>query len=119
MKRDIADYVARCLTCQKVKATHQRPGGLLQPLSSLIRKWDHITIDFVVGLPRTSRHHDSMWVIVDRLTKSSHFVAVKVTFTVEQLADLYLKEVVQLHGIPLSIVSDQDTKFMSRFWHDF
>jgi len=74
-------------------------------------------MDFIVGLPRTSTHHDAIWVIVDRLTKSAHFLAIKVIFTVEQLAELYLKEVVRLHGISLFIVSHQDTKFVSKFWH--
>ena len=73
MKRDIAEFVARCLTCQKVKTEHQKPGGLLQPLPIPIWKWDHITMDFIVGLPRTQRKHDAIWVIVDRLTKSAHF----------------------------------------------
>jgi len=73
-------------------------------------------MDFIVGLPRTQRKHDAIWVIVDRLTKSAHFLAIKVVFNAEQLADLYLKEIVRLHGILLSIVSDRDTKFVSRFW---
>jgi len=65
MKRDIAEYVARCLTFQKLKVEHQKSGGLLQPLPILVWKWDHITMDFVVGMPRTQRHHDAIWVIVD------------------------------------------------------
>jgi len=65
MKRDIVDFVARCHTYQKVKAEHQKPGGLLQPLPILVWKGDHITMDFVVGMPRTQRHHDAIWVIVD------------------------------------------------------
>jgi len=76
-------------------------------------------MDFVVGMPRTQRHHDAIWVIVDRLSKSAHFLAIKTTFNVEQLADLYIREIVRLHGIPLSIISEQDTKFASRFWQGF
>ena len=76
-------------------------------------------MDFIVGLPKTSKHHDGIWVIVYGLTKSSHFLAVKVTFTAEQLVELYLKEVVQLHGILLSVILDRDTKFVSKFWHRF
>ena len=76
-------------------------------------------MDFIVGLPRTSKHHDAIWVIMDRLTKATHFLAIKVTFIAEQLADFYIKEVVRLHGIPLSTVSDRDTKFALRFWQGF
>jgi len=76
-------------------------------------------MDFIVGMPRTDKHHDAIWVIVDRLTNSVYFLAVKVTFTIEQLADLYIKEIVRLHGIPLSIVLDRDTKFISKFWQGF
>ena len=76
-------------------------------------------MDFIVGIPRTGRHHEAIWVIVDRLTKSSHFLAIKITFTVEQLVELYLEEIVRLQGIHLSIVSDRDTKFVTRFWHGF
>jgi len=94
MKKDIADYVARCLTCQRVKTEHQKPGGLLQPLPIPVWKWDHITMDFVVGKPRTQKHHDAIWVIIDQLTKSAHFLAMKTVFNAEQLAELYIKEIV-------------------------
>ena len=119
MKRDIAEYVARCLTCQRVKTEHQKPGGLLQPLPIPEWKWEHITMDFMIGMPKTIKQHDSVWVIVDRLTKAAHFLPIKATFTSEQLANLYIKEMVRLHGVPLSIVSDRDTKFVSRFWQGF
>jgi len=94
MKKDIAEYVARCLASQQVKLEHQRPGGLLQPLPIPVWKWEHITMDFVVGMPRTQRHHDSIWVVVDRLTESAHFLPLRITFSAEQLADLYIKEIV-------------------------
>ena len=81
MKKIIADFVARCLQCQQVKAEHQRPAGLLQPLPIPEWKWEHITMDFIVGLPRSSRGMDSIWVIVDRLTKSAHFLPVKLFIT--------------------------------------
>jgi len=119
MKKDIAEYVARCLTCQQVKAEHQKSGGLLQPLPIPLWKWERIAMDFVVGMPRTQRHHNAIWVIVDRLTKLAHFLRVKTTFSAEQLAELYIREIVRLHGVPLSIVSDRDSKFTSRFWHGF
>jgi len=76
-------------------------------------------MDFVVGLPRMQKQHDAIWVIVDRLTKSAHFLAVKTVFNVEQLADLYIKEIVWLREIPLSVVSNRDTKFVSKFWQGF
>jgi len=79
-------------------------------------KWDHITIDFVVGMPQTQKHHDVIWVVINRLTNSAHFLAMRITFNVEQLEELCIKEIVRLHRIPLLIVSDRDTKFASKFW---
>ncbi len=116
MKKEVAEYVAKCLICQKVKAEHQRPGGELQPLDIPEWKWDQITMDFVVGLPRTTKGHDAIWVVVDRLTKSAHFISIKTTFSLEQLAALYVQEIVRLHGVPKSIVSDRDARFTSKFW---
>ncbi|GJT55362.1 putative reverse transcriptase domain-containing protein [Tanacetum coccineum] len=116
MKADIATYVSKCLTCAKVKAEHQRPSGLLQQPEIPEWKWEHITMDFVTGLPRTSSGYDSIWVIVDRLTKSAHFLPMKKTDSMEKLTQLYLKEVVCRHGVPLSIISDRDSRFASGFW---
>ncbi|WMV24926.1 hypothetical protein MTR67_018311 [Solanum verrucosum] len=76
-------------------------------------------MDFVVGLPQTRRQHDSIWVIVDRLTKSAHFLPVKVSYSVEDYAKLYIKEIVKLHGSPLSIISDRGAQFTSHFWRSF
>ena len=118
MKRDVVEHVARCLTCQQVKAEHQRPGGLLQPLNIPEWKWEEVTMDFVSGLPKSSEGYDSIWVIVDRMTKSAHFLPVKTTDPVRKLAKLYLKEIVQLHGVPVSIVSDRDARFTSMFWKE-
>ena len=117
MKRDIAQFVAQCLVCQQVKAEHQRPAGFLQPLSIPEWKWEHITMDFVTGLPRTLGGDNAIWVIVDRLTKSAHFLPMKVNFSMDRLASLYIKEIVRMHGVPVSIVSDRDPRFTSRFWH--
>ena len=108
MKRNIVEFMARCLVCQQVKAEHQSPAGRMQPLFILEWKWDHITMDFVVGLPKTRSGRDAVWVIVDRLTKSAHFLAINMTFSLDKLARLYVNEVVSRHGVPMSIVSDRD-----------
>ena len=100
-----------------MKAEHQRPAGFLQPLSIPEWKWEHITMDFVTGLPRTLGGDNAIWVIVDPLTKSAHFLPMKVNFSMDRLASLYIKEIVRMHGVPASIVSDRDPRFTSRFWH--
>ena len=115
MKKDISEYMSKCLTCQQVNAEHQVPSGLLNPLTIPQWKWDNITMDFVSGFPLTQRKHHSDWVIVDRLTKSAHFLPVRLDYSVDRLAELYVSEIVRLHGIPLSIVSDHDPRFTSRF----
>ncbi|KAL0403807.1 UNVERIFIED_CONTAM: Transposon Ty3-I Gag-Pol polyprotein [Sesamum radiatum] len=119
MKSDIAEYVLKCITCQKVKAEHQKQGGWLQPLEIPEWKWEHVTMDFVVGLPRTRLGHDAIWVVIDRLTKSAHFILIRTTYTLEKLAGVYIDNIVRLHGIPVSIVSDRDPRFTSRFWRSF
>ena len=116
MKKDIASFVSRCLTCQQVKEEHQKPTGKIQLLPIPVWKWEKITMDFVTGLPRTQRQHDAIWVIVDRLTKSAHFLPSNVEDSLEKLAKLYVDEIVRLHGVPVSIVSDRDPRFTSRFW---
>ncbi|XP_073045319.1 uncharacterized protein [Primulina eburnea] len=116
MKRDIADFISQCLSCQMIKAEHQRPAGLLQPLPIPEWKWDQITMDFVTGLPQLPGGFNSIWVIVDRLTKSAHFIPISHKYGVEKLAELYQKEIIRLHGIPTTIVSDRDPKFTSRLW---
>ncbi|KAK8534012.1 hypothetical protein V6N12_047412 [Hibiscus sabdariffa] len=116
MKKDISDYVAKCLTCQQVKVEHQHPSGLLQPIRIPEWKWERITMDFVTDLPLTPSKKDSVWVIVDKLTKSAHFIPIRSNYTVDKLAKLYISEIVRLHGVPLSIISDRDPKLTSRFW---
>ncbi|KAG2390376.1 uncharacterized protein HKW66_Vig0222180 [Vigna angularis] len=111
-----AHHSPSCLTCQRAKAEYQRPGGLLQPLEIPEWKWDSISMDFVTHLPRTVKNHDSIWVVVDRLTKSAHFLAVNLKMSMTNLAKLYIKEIVRLHGVLSSIISDRDTRFTSRFW---
>ncbi|GJV22198.1 putative reverse transcriptase domain-containing protein [Tanacetum coccineum] len=119
MKADIATYVSKCLTCLKVKAEHQKPSGLLVQPEIPQWKWDNITIDFVTKLPRTQSGNDTIWVIVDRLTKSTHFLPMMETDLMDKLARLYLKEVVTRHGIPDSIICDRDPRFTSNFWRSF
>ncbi|GJS84953.1 reverse transcriptase domain-containing protein [Tanacetum coccineum] len=116
MKKDIAEYVSKCLTCLKVKAEHQRPSGLLQQPEIPVWKWEGIAMDFVTKLPRTSSGHDTIWVIMDRLTKSAHFLPMREDYKMERLARLYLNEIVARHGVPISIISDHDSRFTSRFW---
>ena len=84
MKRDISDFVSRCLTCQQVKCKHQRPGGVSEGMPISTWKWERITMDFVVGLPTTVGGYDSIWVVVDRLTKSAHFIPVRIKYTAEK-----------------------------------
>ena len=116
MKRDVTDFVSRCLVCQRVKIEHQKPAGQLQPLEIPTWKWEAVSMDFVSGLPRTPSGCDSIWVIIDRLTKSAHFLDVKTTYSLDRLAKEYIKEIVRLHGVPSSIVSDRDPRFTSIFW---
>ncbi|KAJ9544677.1 hypothetical protein OSB04_024384 [Centaurea solstitialis] len=116
MKKDIATYVSKCLTCARIKAEHQKPSGLLQQPEILEWKWEQISMDFVTKLPKTKKGHDSIWVIVDRLTKSAHFLPIKESFSIDRLAQLYVDEIVMRHGVPISIISDRDSRFTSRFW---
>ncbi|GJT35716.1 putative reverse transcriptase domain-containing protein [Tanacetum coccineum] len=115
-RANIATYVSRCLTCAKVKAEHQRPSGLLVQPKIPEWKWDNITMDFVTKLPKSSQGYDTIWVIVDRLTKSAIFTPMRETDPMDKLARMYLKEVVTRHGIPVSIICDRDPRFASNFW---
>ena len=115
MKNDVVNFVSRCLTCQQVKAEHQRPADLLQPMEIPEWKWDQVTMDFVSGLPRAKNNHDSIWVIVDRLTKSAHFIPVLTTYSMDRLAELYKQNMVILRGIPFLIISYRDIRFTSKF----
>ncbi|GJS96454.1 putative reverse transcriptase domain-containing protein [Tanacetum coccineum] len=116
MKKDITLYVSKCLACSMVKAEHQWPSILLQQLEIPEWKWGRIAMDFITKLPRTGSRHDSIWVIVDRLTKSAHFLPICEDFKMDRLARLYLNEIVARHGVPISIISDRDSRFTSRFW---
>ncbi|GKC41738.1 putative reverse transcriptase domain-containing protein, partial [Tanacetum coccineum] len=116
MKKDIDEYVSKCLTCLKVKAKHQRPSGLLQQPEIPVWKWEGIAMDFVTKLPRTSSGHDTSWVIMDWLTKSAHFLPMREDYKMDRLARLYLNKIVSRHGVPISIILDRDSRFTSRFW---
>nr|GEY05825.1 putative reverse transcriptase domain-containing protein [Tanacetum cinerariifolium] len=119
MKADIATYISKCLTCAKVKAEHQRPSGLLVQPTIPVWKWDNIIMDFVTKLPKLSQGLDTIWVIVDRLTKSAHFVPIRENDPLDKLARLYLDRIVTRHGTLVSIICDHDRRFTSNFWKKF
>jgi hypothetical protein len=119
MKIEIARYVARCDTCRRVKAIHMKTAGPLQSLPIPIWKWEDISMDFIVGLPRTAKGYDSIWVIVDRLTKIAHFLPVKTYYPILTYAELYIARILSLHGVPKTIVSDRGPQFVSKlFWEE-
>ncbi|GKC53654.1 putative reverse transcriptase domain-containing protein [Tanacetum coccineum] len=114
IKAEIATHVNKCLTCAKIKAKHQKPSGLLHQHEIPEWKWKKITMDFITGLPITPSGYDLIWVIIDRLTKSAHFLPMKKTM--EKLTQLYLKEIVCRHGVPVLIISDRDSRYASGVW---
>ncbi|GJV80729.1 reverse transcriptase domain-containing protein [Tanacetum coccineum] len=116
MKVEIATYVSKCLTCAKVKIEYQKPSGLLVQPEIPQWKWENITMDFVTKLSKTATCQDTIWVILNRLTKSTHFLPMQEDDTLEKLTRQYLKELVSKHGVPVSINSDRDGKFTSHFW---
>jgi hypothetical protein len=118
MKIEIARYVARCDTCRRVKAIHMKAAGPLQSLPIPTWKWEDISMDFIVGLPRTARGYDSIWVIIDRLMKIAHFLPVKTYYPVLTYAELYIARILSLHGIPKTIVLDRGPQFVSKFWEE-
>jgi hypothetical protein len=115
MKKDIVRHVARCDTYNRIKAKHQSHIGLLKPLDVPMWKWESVSMDFIVGLPRTPKGHDSIWVIIDRLTKVAHFIAVRINYRCNKLADLYVDNILRLHGAPVSIVFDRGMQWVSKF----
>jgi hypothetical protein len=115
MKREIAQYVSECDTCQRIKASHLKSAGALQALSIPSWKWDDISMDFIVGLPNISRHHDSIWVIVDRLTKVAHFLLVHTTDKAQKYAEMYIDRIMCLLELPHTIVSDRGAQFVAGF----
>ncbi|KAJ0780030.1 putative nucleotidyltransferase, Ribonuclease H [Helianthus annuus] len=119
MKGDVAIYVSKCLTCAKVKVEYQKLSGILQQPEIPKWEWEQISMDFITKLPRTPRGHDTIWVIVDRLTKSAHFLSIREKDNTSKLAEIYMREIVTRHGVPLSIISDRDGRFVSRIWQSF
>jgi hypothetical protein len=119
MKADIVNYVARCLECQQVKVEHRHPAGLLQPHAILESKWEVILMDFIVGFPLTTRRHDSIFVVVDTLTKSVHFIPVHMMYQAPDIAIVFISDIVRLHGVPKRIISDRGSMFTGQFWTSF
>ena len=116
MKKEIAAYVARCDNCCRVKAVHLKLAELLQPLSVPGWKWEEVSMDFIVGLPPTHNNFDSIWVIVDCLTKSTHFIPVRTDKRPHEYVELYFSHIVYLHGVPRTNVCDRGPQFIAHFW---
>ena len=115
MKRDIADFVSKCPNCQQVKVEHQKLGGMTEEIDIPTWKWGVINMDFITRLPRTRIQHDSICMIVDKMTMSSRFLAVKTVDSTEDYTKLYINKIVRFHGIPLLIISDRGHQFTSHF----
>jgi hypothetical protein len=116
MKKDIVDYLAKCLECQQVKVEHRHPTGLLQPLPILEWIWETISMDFITGLPKSTKQNNAIMVVVDKLSNGAHFIPVKSTCKAIDIVIIFMKEIFRLHGMPKEIISDRDTKFTSNFW---
>jgi hypothetical protein len=119
MKADIVNYVARCLECLEVKAKHRHPIGLLRPHAIPESKWEVISMDFIVELPLKARRHDSIFIVVDTLMKSAHFIPMHTMYQAPNIAIVFISEIVRLHGIPKKIISDQGSVFTGQFWTSF
>jgi hypothetical protein len=116
MKKEVADFIAKCLECQKVKVEHRHLDDFLQPLPIPKWKWEVVTMYFITKLSRTNKKHDSIMVVVDKLTKAAHFIPIKLNHKETKIVDVYIREIARLHGIPKTIVFDRDPKFTSNFW---
>jgi hypothetical protein len=119
MKEDIVSYVARCLECEQVKVEHRHPTRLLQPHAIPELKWEVISMDFIVGFPLTGRKHDSIFMVVDTLTKSAHFIPVRMMYQALDIARVFVSDIVRLHGVPRRIISNRGSTFIGWFWTSF
>jgi hypothetical protein len=119
MKKEVVNFIARCIECQKVKIEHKHLVGLLQPMPLPEWKWEVVTMDFITKLPRTAKKHDSIMVVVDKLKKDAHCIPVKSAHKAANIANIYMRQIAKLHGVPKTIVSDRDSKFTSNFWKGF
>jgi hypothetical protein len=116
MKKEVVDFIARFLEYQKVKVEHKHPTSLLQPFPIPKWKWEVITMYFITKFPRSTKQHDSIMVVVDKLTKDTHFVLVKSTYKETNIVDIYMREIDKFNGVPKTIVFDKDPKFTSNLW---
>jgi hypothetical protein len=115
MKCETARYVTECDMCRRVKADHMGHAGVLQPLSIPAWKWEDIGMDFIVSLPLTGSKFNSIWIIINRLTKSAHFILVHTFYRAEKYVELYISRIMCLHGMPKTIISDRGPQFIARF----
>jgi hypothetical protein len=118
MKSKIDEYLSKCLECQQVKYEHQHPTSILQPLPIPEWKWEIISVDFITWFPNTQRQNDSIMVVIDKLSNSTQFILVKSTYNEINIAEIFMKEIVRLHGILNMVISNRDVKFTSNFWKE-
>jgi len=118
MKKEVAMFMARCLDCQQVKEECNHLGDLLQLIVIPEWKWEVISMDFIIGLPRTINKHASIMVMVERLSKVAHLIPINTTYSASEVAQVFIREIVELHGVPKKIVLDKDAKFTSKFWKE-
>ena len=109
MKRDITQFVAKCLECQQVKADHCHPAGLLQPHDIPMSKWEIISMDFITGLPLTSQTHNLILALMDKLTKRAHFIPIRDTYEVANIARVFINAIIRFHGVLKKIISDRES----------
>jgi hypothetical protein len=117
LKQDVMRHINECVTCQQNKSEQTLPTGLLQPLPIPEKKWESISMDFITGLPK-AQGKDCIYVVVNRLTKFAHFFVIPTDYRAVQVAELFFRDIFRLHGLPQSIVSDRDSRFINTFWQE-